>query len=94
MRSSSATRILAGASIIGVSPLLPGRGGRKGECEDGAGAVGPVGGTKLAPVRQDNLAGDRQAQPGPLGLGRVERLEQVADHIRRQSGTGVGHASP
>ena len=54
--------------------------------------LGPVGGAELAAVGQGDLAGDGQAQPGPLGLGREERLEQVADDLGRQARAGVGHA--
>ncbi len=69
-----------------------GRGGREGEREDGAGVLGAIGGAELAPVGQGNLAGDGQPQPGPLGLGRVERFEQVFESLGGQPGPGIGHA--
>ena len=41
--------------------------------------IGPVGGAEFAAVGQGDLAGDRQAEAGSLGLGRVERLEEVLE---------------
>ena len=41
---------------------------------------------------QGDLAGDGQAEAGPLGLGRVERLEQVLECLGGQAWAGVGHA--
>ena len=54
--------------------------------------VGAVLGPELAPVGQGDLAGDRQAQPGSLGLGREEWLEQVRQDLGREARSVVGHA--
>ena len=55
-------------------------------------AAGAVLGTELAAVGQGDLAGDRQAQPGPLGLGREEWLEQVRQDLGREARPVVGNA--
>ena len=94
VRSSSATRIVAGGSVIGVLRRLGGRGGREGEREDGAGPLGPVGGAEVAAVGQGDLAGDRQAQAGALGLGREERLEQVRQDLGRRAPARCRPRSP
>ena len=82
VRSSSATRMVAGADISEFSVAFA-CGNRECECKDRAGAVGPVGGTQFTAVGQGNFAGDRQAQAGSLGLGCVERLEHMFKSVRR-----------
>ena len=75
------------AGHLGAS--LGGQGQDDGE---GRALSRPVQGGDLAPVLEDDLLGDGQAEPGALGLGGDEELEDVQP--LRQPRPGVVHAEP
>src|SRR3989442_7094411 len=81
--SSSETSRVAGSGMDG--PL-----DRQPDGEAGARAR-PVRPADLAAVLLDDLARDRQAEAGPLRLGREERLEQSLGDLLGNTAAGVGH---
>src|SRR5712691_4941655 len=51
-------------------------------------------GPQLPAVRLDNPAADRQPQPHPLRLGRIEGVEQVRETLRGEPDARIAHRHP
>ena len=45
----------------------------------------------LSPIGLDDGARDRQSEAGSMLLGRVERVEDLVDHLLRDAGTRIAH---
>src|SRR4030095_13075189 len=81
--SSSAT------SRVGVSGMLqPLDRQRDGERRPRAGAARPMG---LAAMLLGDLTGDREPEPGALGFGGEELLEEATADVLGDAGPGVAH---
>src|SRR5258708_2506304 len=82
---SSSTTVMRGRSRA-MGDLHQGQ----AQAEPRAGGRGRVDVNGASLLRQD-LAGDGEAEAAAVGLGRLQRLEQMRERVGRQAGTGVLH---